>query len=105
MRSLQSIARPGSILLLDALDEPGVATAVRRAEGKGLQGQFTFGLPADLARFFKEYGFDRLVAADTWDVLRARFKREVPGRCFTKDEPSSGRVEGGIRFIVVAKGV
>lgn len=111
MRSLQSIAAPGSVFLLDALDEAGVATAVRKAEGKGLQGQFKFGIPAqdpdlgDLKRFFAEFGFDRLVAADTWDVLRARFRREAPGRCFTKDKSSSRRVEGGIRFIVVAKGV
>ena len=107
MRSLQSIAAPGSTLLLDALDEPGVASAVRKAEGKGLQGQFSFGVPADvgdLARFFEGFGFDRLVAADTWTVLRARFQREAPGRTFTKDKPSCGRVEGGIRFIAVSKG-
>ena len=108
MRSLQSIAARGSVLLLDALDEPGVASAVRKAEGKGLQGQFSFGVPADLgdlARFFAGFGFDRLVAADTWAVLRQRFRREAPRRCVTKDKPTSGRAEGGIRFIAVAKGV
>ena len=108
MRSLQSVAAPGSVLLLDALDEPGVASAVRKAEGKGLQGQFSFGVPADLgdlARFFARFGFDRLVAADTWAVLRERFQKEAPGRCFTMDKPSSGKPEGGIRFIAVAKGV
>ena len=106
MRSLGSLSAPGSVLLLDALDEPGVASAVRKAEGRGLQGQFSFGVPADpgdLARFFAAFGFDRLVAADTWTVLRERFRREAPGRCFTKDKPSCGRVEGGIRFIAVSK--
>ena len=106
MRSLQSASAPGSVLLLDALDEPGVASAVIKAGGKGLQGQFSFGVPADLgdlARFFGGFGFDRLVAADTWTVLRQRFQREAPGRCFTKDKPSCGRVEGGIRFIAVCK--
>lgn len=110
MRSLESIAAPGSVLLLDALDEPGVASAVKKAEGKGLQGQFSFGVPADLAdlaRFFAGFGFDRLVAADSWSVLRSRFQREAPRRCFTMDKPPSGGkvAEGGIRFIAVAKGV
>ena len=106
MRFLQSVAAPGSILLLDALDEPGVASAVKKAEGKGLQAHFSFGVAAELgelARFFSGFGFDRLVAADTWTVLRERFQREAPQRCFTKDKPSCGRPEGGIRFIAVSK--
>jgi len=111
MRALQSIAAPGSVFLLDALDEQGVASAVKKAEGKGLQGQFSFGVPdadsgSELADFFASFGFDRVVSADTWSVLRARFQREAyPLRCFTKDKPSCGKAEGGIRFLVVAKGV
>ena len=81
---------------------------MKKSDGKGLQGQFKFGVPSgleELASFFTGFGFDRLVAADTWAVLRERIGKEVPGRCFAKDKPSCGKVEGGIRFIVVAKGV
>lgn len=109
LRCLSGIAAPGSVLLLDALDEAGIANAVKKAEGKGLQGQFKFGVPEsleELESFFANYGFGRLVAADTLDVLRERFRREAPRRTFSRGEKVAfGAAEGGIRFIAVAKGV
>lgn len=109
LKCLSSIAAPGSVLLLDALDEAGVASAVKKADGKGLQGQFKFGVPAklsDLQSFFGGFGFERLVAADTLDVVRGRFRKYAPLRTFSRGEKVAfGAAEGGIRFIAVAKGV